>query len=193
MSTAAQRTQAPWYAVPDVVRTSLRGIRGSLGAKRSRLAFVAVAVAGPLVIILLQLVLSIFSSSNAFEIDTLQTANKDLSRSYIAVNQRVSELSSPSHLARTAEAMGMVPSSTPAYLRLSDGNITGHPTAASSSSALMRGANATLVPNAQLAGAPRVSLAGKIPAVSVAGAPIVGGSVALPKQPSGSSSISTTK
>lgn len=120
------------------------------GRRRPKLFYASVAMAIVLGTIVCQIALSVMASSNAFEIDELQFANKTVSRTYDMVKQEVSELSSPQHLAISAEKLGMVVSTTPAYLRLSDGKISGRPTAASSRSRLVNGWAANLVPNSEM-------------------------------------------
>ena len=140
-----------------------------VGKKRPKVFYATVSVAGTVGIIVTQIILSVWVSSNAFEIDELQTASKEVTRSSEQVQQHVSELSSPQNLAQTAEALGMVSSSTPAYLRLSDALVLGQPSVASSSAGLVAGSYAGLVPNSELAKwrnpAP---LAGNVSATSVA-------------------------
>ncbi len=122
-----------------------------VGKKRPKVFYATVSVAGTVGIIVTQIILSVWVSSNAFEIDELQTASKEVTRSSEQVQQHVSELSSPQNLAQTAEALGMVSSSTPAYLRLSDAQVLGQPSVASSSAGLVAGSYAGLVPNSELA------------------------------------------
>ena len=145
--------------------------------RRPKFFYASVAMAIVLGTIVCQIALSVVASSNAFEIDELQVANKTVSRTYDMVKQQVSELSSPQHLAISAETLGMVASATPAYLRLSDGKITGHPTPASSSSRLVYGWAANLVPNAEM---PAISDAVNSVTTSVAANSPAGASVTSP-------------
>jgi len=151
-------------------------------ARRPKLFYAFIAMFIVMGTILAQILLSVMTSSSAYEIDELQASNKAISRTYEQAQQKVAELSSPQNIALAAEHLGMVISANPAYLRLSDSKVIGHPMRATSRGALLRGANARLVPNAQLAaaGATAPSVAGNTLVNSVAGASAAAGSVALP-------------
>jgi hypothetical protein len=47
-----------------------------------------------------------------------------------ALQQKVAELAAPARLAQQARSLGMVPMTTPAFLRASDGKVLGRPSAA---------------------------------------------------------------
>jgi hypothetical protein len=129
---------------------------------RPRIFYAIVTVSVVLAIIVCQILLSVAVSSGAYEINELKVAHKDLSRTYTQVSQNLAEVSSPQHVAASAEALGMVTSNTTAYLRLSSSKVLGQAHAATRSGALLGGSNASLVQNILLTDIP----AGAIPAAA---------------------------
>jgi hypothetical protein len=119
---------------------------------RPRIVYALGALAGMAVIVVAQLLLSVGISQGAYEISSLQSSRVELSRTADGVNEDLVRLSSPQSLAANAEALGMVTSSSPAYLRLSDGAVLGAPASASATAG-----GAGLVANSLLAGAPLVT------------------------------------
>ncbi|NQX28738.1 hypothetical protein HQQ81_15425 [Microbacteriaceae bacterium VKM Ac-2854] len=115
-------------------------------AARPRVVYALVAVAGLFVIVVIQLLISVGLSQGAYEITTLQSQQKNLTRANAEKQDAVDALSSPQSLAAAAQAQGMVTNSSPVYLRLSDGAVLGVPAAATG--AAVAGAN--LVPNSLL-------------------------------------------
>lgn len=103
-------------------------------------------------IIIAQLLLSVAVSSGAYEIASLQQANKELTRTYQTMNQDLDRLSSPQNLAANAEALGMVINSTPVYLRISDGAVLGAPVPAAANAGVIAGSAAGAIPNSLLTG-----------------------------------------
>ncbi|HZK58760.1 MAG TPA: hypothetical protein VFC59_02685 [Cryobacterium sp.] len=120
---------------------------------RPRIVYALTASAGMAAVVVAQLLLSVGISQGAYEISTLQASQVELGRTTQSVTEDLVRVSSPQSLAANAEALGMVTSSNPAYLRLSDGAVLGAPSSASLSS----GGAADLVPNALLAGRPLVT------------------------------------
>jgi hypothetical protein len=120
---------------------------------RPRIVYALSAVACIGAIVVAQLLLSVGISQGAYEISALRASQVELSRTADSVSEDLIRVSSPQSLAANAEALGMISSSTPAYLRLSDGAVLGAPISASGGQA---GA-AALVPNALLTGATLVS------------------------------------
>jgi hypothetical protein len=124
---------------------------------RPRTVYAIVAVATLLGIVIAQLLLSITISQGAYQLNTLQDSQKQLQRDYQAASEDLDRLASPQYLAASANALGMVSNSSPAYLRLSDGAILGAPEAASSAAGTVTGGQGNLVPNALLKGVPLVN------------------------------------
>ncbi|MET1052905.1 MAG: hypothetical protein ABWX65_09730 [Mycetocola sp.] len=126
---------------------------------RPKLAYAVVAVAGVLVMVVVQLLLSVGLSQGAYEISSLQTRETTLGWQKQAVAGDLLEVSSPQYIAANAQALGMIINGTPAYLRLSDGAVIGVPAAATTETDIPVGA-ATLVPNAKIDGVALVTVPG---------------------------------
>lgn len=137
---------------------------------RPRLVVALVTVGGLFVILAAQLLLSIATSDGAYRINALQTQQVELGRDQDVLREQLDVLEAPQHLAASAQSMGMVASTSAAYLDLADNTVKGVPTAASASSALRTAADGSpLIPNALLAGVP---IAGTEPGETAsAGAP----------------------
>ena len=99
-------------------------------------------------IIISQILLSVATSSGAYEIASNKENLKQLTQTYDKTYQIVTALSSPQNLAAQAENLGMVSNNTPAFLRLSDGAVLGSPTPASPDAKLI--IDGASIPNAQL-------------------------------------------
>jgi len=118
-----------------------------------RRAFGVIAVAGAVLIALVQMGLSILTTQSSFEISSLTQQQRDLTYQKQILYDEVAGLSSPQYLAANAAALGMVIDESPTYLRLSDGAVIGSGQPAdgvSSIDALGRGS----VRNALIAGVP---------------------------------------
>jgi hypothetical protein len=120
---------------------------------KPRLAYAVIALGGVAVIVVAQLLLSISLAQGAYEIDTYQQRQAELARQEQKLSEDLDRVQSPQYLAMSAEALGMVPNTSPVYLRLSDGAVLGEPTAAAGGTA----ASAPLVPNSLLDGVPPVT------------------------------------
>ena len=66
-------------------------------------------------------------AEDSFRLHDLATRSAVLADQEQALEQEVAEAASPSRLAERAEAMGMVRSENPAFIRLSDGAVLGKP------------------------------------------------------------------
>lgn len=120
----------------------------SLRRRRPKVFFASVSVVFLLLVIVAQILLSITLQSGAYEIAGLQQDVKDLGRAEQSASQDINRLASPQNVARSAESVGMVSNSTPAYLRLSDATTSGWVSQATGGSTLYpRG---DMVPNVQL-------------------------------------------
>jgi hypothetical protein len=116
---------------------------------RPKLAYALLAVGGIFAIFLAQLLLSIALSDGAYKISALTGTQGDLSRVEGALNEQLLLAGSTQNLASHAQKLGMVASSSPVFLRLSDGTVIGSATAAGVGPA----AGASLVGNSLLTGA----------------------------------------
>ncbi len=103
---------------------------------RPRAAHAVVTVVGVFAILLTQLLLSIVLSDGAYRITALESQRIELDRSAQVLTESIEALRSPQHLAMSAESLGMVANSSPAYLRLADGRVLGAPVAAGSGAGL---------------------------------------------------------
>lgn len=144
---------------------------------RPRLVAAIVTVGGLFAILAAQLLLTIATSEGAYEIAALQTTASELARDEQVLTEQLQVLDAPQHLAAEAQGMGMVASSSAAYLQLADGAVLGVPAAASAASALRTAADGTaLIPNTLLTAVPLLGAAtetqnAEAAAVAAAGAP----------------------
>jgi hypothetical protein len=111
---------------------------------RPRLAHVLVTLGGVGVILLGQLLLSIWIADGAYQVHTLQAQQVELQRTQRALGEQLDQLGSPQSIAARAEQLGMVQSGNPAYLDLATGAVSGSPSAGTSG---ILGAGGDLVPN----------------------------------------------
>lgn len=151
-------------------------------AARPRSFYATVAVLSVFALFLAQLMLSILLSDGAYQISSLQAQQTTLARSEQALSEQLDLLGSPQNLAAKAEALGMVVgTSTPVFLRLSDGAVIGTVNPASGTVGAI-GASGGLVPNAALDAstvteysspdAPTIATAEGAPALSTAPASV---------------------
>jgi hypothetical protein len=123
---------------------------------RPRIVYAVVATASLFAIFLAQLLMSIVVSDGAYRISGLQVEQRDLARQQQSLSEHLDLLASPQNLAAQAESLGMVLGTTsPVFLRLSDGAIVGSESAAGAGTTVV-GATGSLVPNDLLGGVPRV-------------------------------------
>lgn len=106
------------------------------------------------VILGLQLMLSILSQQDAYELNRLSGQQRDLNRVSRVLEQSVEALNSPQNLAENAVSLGMVQNAQPAYLRLSDGTMIGDPKVATATP------QANTVSNAMLSQVPVIDESG---------------------------------
>jgi len=118
---------------------------------RPRAVYALTAVIGVFALFGVQLLLSIVLSDGAYQISSLQGQQRQLTREAQALNEDLDLLASPQNLASQAETLGMVVgTSAPTFLRLSDGSVTGQPSAAAAGTAGALGSDGGLVPNSLL-------------------------------------------
>jgi hypothetical protein len=152
---------------------------------RPRVVYAVVTVASLFVIFIAQLLLSIVVSDGAYRIAGLQTEQRDLTRQEQALSERLDLLASPQNLAAQAESLGMVLSTTsPVFLRLSDGAIVGDASGSTGTGDTVIAADGSLVPNALLGDIPLVTpapAAGATEAATAAGVtPVTPGAPTVP-------------
>jgi hypothetical protein len=142
---------------------------------RPRMLYAAITIGGVFAILIAQLLISIVLSDGAYQISALQSEQKELSRSAGTLTEELDLLASPQHLAASAEALGMVSNTNPAFLRLTDGAVLGAPAAADATAGSVIGPGGSLlVPNSLLAGVPLAGVSTPEQAPTPA-APVEGG------------------
>ncbi len=132
---------------------------------RPKAVYAVVTVASLVVIFAAQLLLSIVVSDGAYQIDSLKSQQKELLRTQEVLTERLDVFGSTQNLAANAAHLGMVPSSTPLFLDLSSGVVSGAP---GSIDRLGCGGACNLVANDLLTGLP---LASATPATAQSPAP----------------------
>ena len=151
---------------------------------RPRVIYALVAVAGLFVILMGQLLLSIWLSDGAYQISGLQQTQRDLSRDQQALGESLNVLQSPQNLAGQASALGMVMNTgSQGFLSLS-GGVTRAPTAATADTTVAADA-AIYTPNSLIT--PDISALG---AAAAAAAAAVG--TGAPAASTGAGSVAST-
>lgn len=166
LAVAAPRRRASSH--PHTVPLEIVATRPQRRA-RPRAAHAVAMIIGVFAILLTQLMLSIVLSEGAYRITALESQRVELDRTGQVLTESLDTLRSPQHLAMSAESLGMVANSSPAYLRLGDGQVLGAPVAAGVGSGLFNGTTAT-IGNVLLTDAVVVALA-TLPSAVVAGEP----------------------
>lgn len=124
-------------------------------AKRPRLVYGIVAVAGAVLIAATQMGLSILTTQSSYELADLTSKQRSLTYEKQMLTDSLAGLSSPQYLAANAAALGMVTGQAPTYLRLSDHAIIGTNAGVGSGSAVHALTQAA-VANALVSGVPLV-------------------------------------
>jgi hypothetical protein len=125
---------------------------------KPKLMYAMVATAVIFGIFMAQLLLTISLSGGAYAISHLQGTQRDLARQSSALSEKLDTLGSAQNLTSNAQALGMVGSSSMAFLRSSDGKVIGTATAAKAgTSTPQRPASENSVPNYLLTGVPVIS------------------------------------
>jgi hypothetical protein len=149
------------YTLPDPRRRDLEEQPGRVRIvttraqrrARPKVAHALLALGIVFGIFMAQLLLSIALSGGAYRISSLQNTQQDLGRVTSSLDERLQTLASPQNLAANAQSLGMVNTSTPAYLRLSNGGVAGTPipAAAAAPGSATTTAATDSVPNSLLA------------------------------------------
>lgn len=137
-------------------RSTLRPVEQTAPARRPRLAYGLIAVAGALLIAGAQMGLSVLTTQSSYELKALTSQQRAVAWQKQILQDDVAGLSSPQYLAANAAALGMVTGQAPSYLRLSDGEIVGSTKSASSTSSVQALKKAA-VTNALVSGVPLVT------------------------------------
>ena len=114
---------------------------------RPRVVYAVVAVTGLFIILMVQLLLSIWLSNGAYQISGLQQTQRELARDQQSLGESLNTLQSPQNLAERASALGMVMNTgSQGFLSLS-GGVTRNPMAAAAETTVAVDA-AKFTPNA---------------------------------------------
>ena len=166
MSIAQQSAAAsvvPFWEDPPVRR--LHVVAAPAPAKRPRLLYGIVAVAGAVAIGAAQMAMSVLTTQGSYEIAELTQQQRQLNWDKEIIADDLAGLSSPQYLAANASALGMVINESPSYLRLSDGKLLGSgdvALGATSVDAINRGAVANaLITDTPLVTDPKATIVGQ--------------------------------
>lgn len=100
-------------------------------ARRPKLAYALVAMAGAAVIATVQIGLSLAITNDSFVLADLNSQQRELNLQASALQDDLAGISSPQLLATKADALGLVVAGPASYLRLSDSTVVGADTEAS--------------------------------------------------------------
>jgi hypothetical protein len=109
----------------DQPERRLHPIARPQGRRRPKTAYALVALAGAVVIGALQIALSLAITQDSFVLAGLTAEQRELTLQQQAIEEQLTGLSSPQHLATNAADLGLVIAGSASYLRLSDGKSTG--------------------------------------------------------------------
>ncbi len=127
MSTALAdpRRYAPAPPREQAPEPRLRALGRPQRRKRPKLVYAVTAIAGAALVAAGQIALTLAITQDSFVLAGLRVEQRELALQVDVVASQLSGLTSPQHLAASADALGMVGGATPAYLRLSDGELFG--------------------------------------------------------------------
>ena len=131
-----------------VARPSLRLVgAGAMAGRPAAMTIAGIALVGVLAIAILNLLLSIASSTSVYELSKLQQEKRELTTTAQILGEQVDSLSSQQNLANAAESLGMISNANPVFLKLDGQKVFGQPQAALNTSGR---AMKNMVPNSQL-------------------------------------------
>ena len=125
MSQIATARALPRVARVRARQSAPRELRVVVGAPKGHAGLVALAMMLLTAGLVAVLLLNTSMARGAFVLTELQTTSNELSDTQQALRHAIDDQSAPAELAKLALAQGMVPSSTAAFLRLSDGQVLG--------------------------------------------------------------------
>ncbi|MGM1016615.1 MAG: hypothetical protein ACQEW8_03650 [Actinomycetota bacterium] len=103
----------------------LRPVASPRGRRRPKTAYALVALGGAILIGALQIGLSLAITQDSFVLAGLTSQQRELNLQAQAIQEQLTGLSSPQHLATNAADLGLVIAGSASYLRLSDGKSIG--------------------------------------------------------------------
>ena len=131
-----------------------------------RLRIGITAIIGLVAIQMIQLFLGVLTEQGAYQMADLKAQRHVLTTSSDILSAQVDSLASNQNLANSAQSLGMIPNSSPVFLRLSDQSIIGKPKAAYFDSTHQVSRN--LVPNAAMTTRSKWSVAQVVTTTNVA-------------------------
>jgi len=124
LTSAAPRRRPQPEEAPTRQRR-LRLVERALPRRRPRTVYGVVALLGIAVIVGAQIVLSMLTTQDSYEVADLLQQRRDLTLQQQTLSDDIAGLGSPQYLAANAAELGMVIDGAPNFLRLSDGKVTG--------------------------------------------------------------------
>lgn len=152
--TSHAATKALVHPFGETARHPLRAVSGASRARRPRTTYALIGVLGVVAILIAQLLISIGLSDGAYELSSIQSEQKQVSREKAMLQEKLRVLDSPQNLAANAEALGMVKGGSPVYLDQQNATIQGSPQAASAEQGVIVGRAGDMVKNKLLDGVP---------------------------------------
>lgn len=110
---------------PSTVRTPHRDLRVVAGAPASRAGLVALCLALLTAGLVAVLLLNTSMAQGSYLLGSLQAKSSELADTESALRHAVDAQGAPAELAKRAMQLGMVPASSAAFLRVSDGQVLG--------------------------------------------------------------------
>lgn len=156
MSQVALRQTSPAVRPAETPARRLHAVPAGAPARRPRLMFGVIALAGALAIGGAQMGLSILTTQDSYTIRALTNEQRQVEWQKHILEESVAGLSSPQFLAANAAALGLVAAGEPNYLRLSDAATFGAGQGAPGISTVEALSKAA-VPNALVGGVPLVT------------------------------------
>ena len=129
----SQESSVTEYATKGVrksARTNLRLVSPMRVQKASRGIFIVVLLGILSLGGVAVLVINTTLAQGAFTLSELRSQQAELSRTEATLTEEVAALAAPTSLEQQARVLGMVPSSAPAFIRVTDGKVLGKPKAA---------------------------------------------------------------
>jgi hypothetical protein len=117
---------APRFSPESAKAAGLRLVR-PVRSRARRAPFVVVVLTVLSVGLVGLIVMSTILQAQSFEAERLNRQAAALETQQQSLTRQVDRLQSPANVARRAIALGMVPNTNPAFLRLSDGKVLGKP------------------------------------------------------------------
>lgn len=168
MSTTAATARAPRTSAPyrtERAHGPRLEVLTAPARSRSQLPFALACVTLLAASLIGLLLLNISLSRGSYEVHALQGRATELAEREQVLTEQLAARAAPAQLSQEARALGMVPGTTPAFLRLSDGAVLGSAVPAPQSPAPGTVVGARALPAAPLDLTPQAARAAAAPAV----------------------------